>query len=174
MIIFASSNTLHAPARALYYLDHPASSTLGTLTEVCAREAMTVVVQRLPESRGESHFTIWAYTFAVNIALVAPRRERWMCIPLDRVLDGSDSPSSTAADEDGSPALRGVRSKARRSRSSRGHRAVADKEAAGRLRADPLDEMVGRWGSHSDWQAPFGVGATVARGGLRGRDARHR
>ena len=63
--------------RSRHYVGRLGPSALGTLAEDCAQESMTAVLQHLADFRGESHFTTWAYTFAVNIALVAARRERW-------------------------------------------------------------------------------------------------
>jgi len=89
--------------RSRHYVGHLGPSALGPLAEDCAQESMTAVLQRLADFRGESHFTTWAYTFAVNIALVAARRERLAPLPLDRILDGSESPASTIADRADSP-----------------------------------------------------------------------
>ena len=115
---------------------------------------MTAVVQRLAEFRGESHFTTWAYTFAVNIALVAARRERWASIPLDRILDGSESPSSTAADQEGSadPERRTLQAEAVAAvRDGIEHHLTVKQQQL--LRAVvfeqvPLDEVVRHWGSN--------------------------
>lgn len=38
------------------------------------------ILPRLDEFRGESRFTTWAYAFAVNVALVATRREGWASV----------------------------------------------------------------------------------------------
>ena len=101
--------------RARHQTSHLGPGVLGQLAEDCAQEAMIAVLRRLAEFRGESHFTTWAYTFAVNIALVAARRERWARIPLDSVLNGSESLPSTAGD-DANP--RGGRSRPKRWRRS--------------------------------------------------------
>jgi RNA polymerase sigma-70 factor (ECF subfamily) len=140
--------------RARHHVNHLGPGVLSQLAEDCAQEAMTAIVQRLPEFRGESHFTTWAYTFAVNIALVAARRERWVRIPLDRVLDGSESLSSTAGDEGASPdpqrralqaeAIAVIREGIERhltGKQQQALRAVVFEQV-------PLDEMVRRWGSN--------------------------
>ena len=68
---------LYALQRARHLVGHLGPSALAQLAEDCAQEALTAVLQRLGTFRGDSHFTTWAYTFAVNIALMAARRERW-------------------------------------------------------------------------------------------------
>ena len=88
--------------RARHHVSHIGPGALSALAEDCAQEAMTAVVQRLAEFRGESRFTTWAYTFAVNTALVAARRERWTAISLDAILDGREPSSSTAGSDGGS------------------------------------------------------------------------
>jgi RNA polymerase sigma-70 factor (ECF subfamily) len=45
--------------------------------EDCAQEALIAVLNQLPDFRGDSKFTTWAYKFAINIALMTARRERW-------------------------------------------------------------------------------------------------
>lgn len=89
--------------RARHQTSHLGWGELSQLAEDCAQEAMTAVLQRLAHFRGDSRFTTWAYTFAVNIALVASRRERWARVPLERVLDGSESPAAAPGDEGASP-----------------------------------------------------------------------
>jgi len=89
--------------RSRHYVGQLGSSALSALAEDCAQEATTAVLQRLADFRGESRFTTWAYTFAVNIALVAARRERWASVPLDHILDGRESPASTDGYQGGAP-----------------------------------------------------------------------
>jgi RNA polymerase sigma-70 factor (ECF subfamily) len=55
------------------------------LAEDCAQEALLAILARLPDFRGESKFTTWAYKFAVNIALTTARSERWKSLPLTPV-----------------------------------------------------------------------------------------
>ena len=52
--------------------------------EDCAQEALIAVMDRLSDFRGDSKFTTWAYKFAINIALMAARRERWKGKSLDQ------------------------------------------------------------------------------------------
>src|SRR5262245_55032183 len=45
--------------------------------EDCAQEALLAIMNHLAEFRGDSKFTTWAYKFAINMALMTARRERW-------------------------------------------------------------------------------------------------
>lgn len=45
--------------------------------EDCTQEALIAVLNHLSDFRGDSKFTTWAYKFAINIALMSSRRERW-------------------------------------------------------------------------------------------------
>lgn len=83
---------------ARHHVGHLGPGVVGQLAEDCAQEALTAVVQRVASFRGESRFTTWAYAFAVNIALVAARRERWARVPLDPILDGHAPPAAAGAD----------------------------------------------------------------------------
>ena len=67
-------------------------SEIEQLAEDCAQDALLAILQHLREFRGDSQFTTWAYKFAVNIALVAARRESWKHVSLDQMLDDSDLP----------------------------------------------------------------------------------
>jgi RNA polymerase sigma-70 factor (ECF subfamily) len=53
--------------------------------EDCAQEALIAVMNRLSDFRGDSRFTTWAYKFAINVALMTARRERWRGKSLDQV-----------------------------------------------------------------------------------------
>jgi RNA polymerase sigma-70 factor (ECF subfamily) len=68
-------------------IEHLTASAIRQLAEDCTQEALLAILSRLQEFRGESQFTTWAYTFAVNTALVAARRERWKRLPLDQILE---------------------------------------------------------------------------------------
>ena len=140
--------------RSRHYVGHVGSSALDALAEDCAQESLTAVLQRLADFRGESRFTTWAYTFAVNIALVAARRERWASIPLDRILDGSESPSAAADHGAGSPdperrtlqveAVAAIREAVEQHLTGKQQqllRAVVFEQV-------PLDELVRHWGSN--------------------------
>src|SRR5512144_2257362 len=52
--------------------------------EDCAQDALIAVMKHLPDFRGDSKFTTWAYKFAINFALMASRRERWKGTSLDQ------------------------------------------------------------------------------------------
>jgi RNA polymerase sigma-70 factor, ECF subfamily len=137
--------------RARHHVSNLGPGVLSQLAEDCAQEAMSAVVQRLAEFRGESHFTTWAYMFAVHIALVAARRERWVRIPLDHILDGSASLSSTAGD-DPDPERRVLQAEAVAAIREGIEQHLTEKQQQA-LRAVvfeqvPLDEMARYWGSN--------------------------
>jgi RNA polymerase sigma-70 factor (ECF subfamily) len=151
LLLRAALFTLH---RARHHVGHLGPGVLGQLAEDCAQEALTAVVQRLAEFRGESSFTTWAYTFAVNIALVAARRERWARVPLDPILDGRESPASTTGEEGGPPdperralqaeAIAAIRDGIQQHLTMKQRqvlRAVVFEQV-------PLDEVVRHWGSN--------------------------
>ena len=53
--------------------------------EDCAQDALMAVMDHLSDFRGDSKFTTWAYKFAINMAMMAARRERWKGISLDEL-----------------------------------------------------------------------------------------
>ena len=53
--------------------------------EDCAQDALIALMNHLQDFRGDSKFTTWAYKFAINIALMAARRERWKGVSLDEL-----------------------------------------------------------------------------------------
>ena len=53
--------------------------------EDCAQDALIAVMNHLSDFRGDSRFTTWAYKFAINMALMAARRERWKDVSLDEL-----------------------------------------------------------------------------------------
>ncbi len=55
--------------------------------EDCAQDALIAVMKHLSDFRGDSKFSTWAYKFAINMALMAARRERWKEISLDAMTD---------------------------------------------------------------------------------------
>jgi RNA polymerase sigma-70 factor (ECF subfamily) len=59
--------------------------------EDCAQDALIAVMNHLTDFRGDSKFTTWAYKFAINMALVAARRERWKAVSLDELPSSSES-----------------------------------------------------------------------------------
>ena len=140
--------------RALHYVGHLESSSLGQIAEDCAQEALTTIVQHLHEFRNESKFTTWAYAFAVNTALTAARRERWAPVALDRILEGSEALASPACDEDGPPdperrALQ-VEMMAAIRDGIEHHLTARQKQVLRALVFEevPLDEVVRHWGSN--------------------------
>ncbi len=58
--------------------------------EDCAQDALIAVMHHLPDFRGDSKFSTWAYKFAINIALMAARRERWKGASLDELSVSSE------------------------------------------------------------------------------------
>lgn len=54
--------------------------------EDCAQDALIAVMDRLPDFRGDSKFTTWAYKFAINKALMAARGERWKGVSLEELV----------------------------------------------------------------------------------------
>ena len=58
--------------------------------EDCAQDALIAVMQHLPDFRGDSKFSTWVYKFAINMALMAARRERWKEISLDQLSTSSE------------------------------------------------------------------------------------
>ena len=58
--------------------------------EDCAQDALIATMDHLPDFRGDSKFSTWAYKFAINIALRTARRERWKNISLDELIASSD------------------------------------------------------------------------------------
>jgi RNA polymerase sigma-70 factor (ECF subfamily) len=58
--------------------------------EDCAQDALIAVLKHLPDFRGDSKFTTWAYKFAINTALMAARRERWKGASLDQLASSGE------------------------------------------------------------------------------------
>ena len=59
--------------------------------EDCAQDALIAVMNHLSDFRGDSKFTTWAYKFAINIALMAARHERWRGVSLDELAGCDES-----------------------------------------------------------------------------------
>ena len=59
--------------------------------EDCAQDAMIAVMNHLSDFRGDSKFTTWAYKFAINIALMTARRERWKRVSLDELASSDEN-----------------------------------------------------------------------------------
>jgi RNA polymerase sigma-70 factor (ECF subfamily) len=121
------------------------------VAEDCAQEALVAILGHLDEFRGDSRFTTWAYKFAVNIALVAARREGWKRVSLDALLQsdavasidaalGSD-PDRSAQRTEAWAAVREVIEGGLTERQRQALTAVV-------LQDVPLDELVRHWGSN--------------------------
>ncbi len=59
--------------------------------EDCAQDALIAVMNHLSDFRGDSKFTTWAYKFAINMALMAARRERWKGVSLDQLASSGEN-----------------------------------------------------------------------------------
>ncbi len=59
--------------------------------EDCAQDALLAVMDHLSDFRGDSKFSTWAYKFAINISLMAARRERWKGVSLDELASSDES-----------------------------------------------------------------------------------
>ena len=69
-------------------LDH---DEITQRAEDCAQDALMAVLNHLSDFRGDSKFTTWAYKFAINIAMMAARRERWKGVSLDELASSDES-----------------------------------------------------------------------------------
>jgi len=68
--------------------------------EDCAQDALIAVMQHLPDFRGDSKFSTWAYKFAINMALMAARRERWKGVSLDELAEADEGAFSEGLMQD--------------------------------------------------------------------------
>jgi len=59
--------------------------------EDCAQDALIAVMKHLADFRGDSKFSTWVYKFAINIAMMTARRERWKAVSLDELASSDDS-----------------------------------------------------------------------------------
>jgi len=147
---------LRAARRALHrsrgWLAHLGPLDREAIAEDCAQEALVAVLARLDDFRGDSRFTTWAYAFAVNIALVAARREGWRRVSLDDLLGGPDAVASVEAALDADPDR-----SAQRAEAWAAIREVLDHQLTERqrqaltavvLQGVPLDELVRHWDSN--------------------------
>lgn len=89
---YSLSQNAHALTRLTW-------TQIEQLAEDCAQDALLAVLNQLSEFRGDSRFTTWAYKFAINIALVTARRERWKLLSLDQL--GSEDGWPQSPDLDG-------------------------------------------------------------------------
>lgn len=82
-----------------------ARSEILQLAEDCAQEALIAIMNHLSDFRSDSKFTTWAYKFAVNIALMTARRERWKGVSLDQLSFSEDGAPFGWMIRDKSPGL---------------------------------------------------------------------
>jgi RNA polymerase sigma-70 factor (ECF subfamily) len=138
--------------RARHHVGHLGPGALDALAEDCAQEALSAIVQRLPEFRGDSRFTTWAYAFAVNMALTAARRERWAPVSLDRVLDEDRPLAPTFESERADPERHALQAEAAAAvRDGLEQQLTARQRQVLRaliVEEIPLDEVVRHWGSN--------------------------
>ncbi len=149
-LVRAARYALH---RSRGRLAHVSAFDLDQLAEDCAQNALLAILEHLKEFRGDSRFTTWAYKFAINIALVAARREAWKPVSLDALLEQAGRPTWFPEAE----ALPGdPEQTARRAEAWAVIQEVIDHDLSERQRqalkavvADevPLDELVRHWGS---------------------------
>jgi len=59
--------------------------------EDCAQDALIAVLNHLSDFRGDSKFSTWAYKFAINMAMMSARRERWKGVSLDELASSDES-----------------------------------------------------------------------------------
>jgi RNA polymerase sigma-70 factor (ECF subfamily) len=150
--IYLVRAALYALRRRRNSLAHLSPTDLDALAEDCAQDALMAILGRLGEFRGESRFTTWVYKFAINIALVAARREGGKRVPLDEVLRNGDAADRVGAAEGPDPdgaALRteawgAIREAMRRELTERQRQALTAIVFDG----IPLDELVRHWGSN--------------------------
>lgn len=83
---------------ALYFFSRNLSDLQGLnreeitqRAEDCAQDALIAVLDHLSDFRGDSKFSTWAYKFAINMALMASRRERWKGVSLDELASSDTS-----------------------------------------------------------------------------------
>lgn len=145
---------LYSLKRSRGNLGRMASTQINQLAEDCAQDALLAILQRLDAFRGESRFTTWAYSFAINIALVAARREGWKSVPLDRMLDDPHLDEWTVG-EGRAPVDPQRRTLQRETLAV--IREAIDRQLSARQRQAlkailfdgvPLDELVRHWGSN--------------------------
>ena len=129
------------------------AGAIDQVAEDCAQDALLAILARLDDFRGDSRFTTWAYKFAVNVALVAARRERWKHVSLDALLEGSAVRTAFVL---GEPTADEPERAARRAEAWRLVQQVIEHELTDRQRQAikalildevPLDELVRHWGS---------------------------
>jgi RNA polymerase sigma-70 factor, ECF subfamily len=145
---------LYTLYRSRSNLQNLAPPDVEQLAEDCAQDALTGILGHLDQFRGDSRFTTWAYTFAVNTALVAARRERWARVPLDRLLESPDLAERMGAFSDASsdPERRALQEEivAAIRQGIESHLTERQRQAliAVVFEEVPLDELARHWGSN--------------------------
>jgi RNA polymerase sigma-70 factor (ECF subfamily) len=138
--------------RSRWRLGHNALD-LDQLAEDCAQDALLAIIERLPEFRGDSRFTTWAYKFAINMALSAARRESRKSVSLDALLEATGGqvwlpeaeafpgdPERTARRAEAWAAIHTVMDDDLSERQRRALKAVIVDQV-------PLDELARHWGA---------------------------
>lgn len=145
---------MYALGRSRGNLGRLASTEIQQLAEDCAQDALLAILQHLDDFRGESRFTTWIYSFAVNTALVAARRENWRRVPLDQLIDNPHLDEWAAGE--------GLAAADPHRRTLQGETLAAIREAIDHHLTDrqrqalnaivfegvPLDEVARHWGSN--------------------------
>ena len=98
-------STLYFFSRNLDDFEKRSRDEILKLAEDCAQEALIALMNHLSDFRGDSKFTTWAYKFAINIALITARRERWRGISLDHLAFSDDGALFKWVMRDKSPEL---------------------------------------------------------------------
>ena len=121
--------------------------------EDCAQDALMAVLEHLPEFRGESKFTTWAFRFVVNKALVELRRQQGKAISLEDILEKTAAPELSFPDEQAIAPERA----AQREEIWKVIREIIDKELTERQRQAllsiafedvPIDELARVWNTN--------------------------
>ena len=96
----------------LYFFSHNLGDLGGLpreeilqLAEDCAQDALLAILAHLKDFRGDSKFTTWTYKFAVNIALMTARRERYKGVSLEQLTTADEGTFFEWMTEDRSPGL---------------------------------------------------------------------
>jgi len=135
-------------------LGHAGTETIDQVAQDCAQEALIAILRRLPDFRGESRFTTWACKFAINVALVARRRETWKHVSLDALLGPTGDRAWTELIDQTTP---DPERQARRAEAWAAVRDVVARDLSERqrhaltavvLHEVPLDEVVRHWASN--------------------------
>lgn len=80
-------------------LQHLAPIEVEQVAQDVVQDALITILNHLDDFRGESKFTTWAYSFAINMALVELRRRRWKTLSLDDLLSHAETPDLALQDQ---------------------------------------------------------------------------